>query len=644
MNPVFLDEPGKVVLMMGNEAIARGAIEAGVDFTASYPGSPSSEIQETLSRGAKIFGYYAEWSVNEKVAFEACCGASFAGMRAMTAMKQNGLNVVSDTLNTVNLSGTKGGIVLVVADDPGGHSSTNEQDSRLHAKMAKLPLLEPSTPQEAKDMVKYAFELSEKIRLPVIVRSVTRISHARGDVVLGEIQPRNRKPALGPFDRFIGHPLLHPVLHLRFNQAKAELEKSEFNRYFGPEDAETVICASGPSVMYVLEAVKVLGIEDKVGILKIGNTWPLPEQLVLKHLGRAEQVIVFEEVDPFLEDNLKAVLADSVIKGGKVPKFYGKRSGHIKGKAGPAIGEMNPEIVYNALEEILGAKRPARSKKFSEAEKKASEWKLPSREWAFCAGCPHRASFWVMKNAFKEDDREAVLIGDIGCYSMGVSRTGYYLERTLQCMGSGIGFSNGLGKLKDLTQPVVTIAGDSTFYHACLPGLVNAKYNGAKLVFIVLDNGGTAMTGFQPHPGTGKNALGEEVEPIPIERICQGIGVPCEVVDPFEIEKAIKVLDDALEAGELKVLVFRHKCALIEGRERKEEKSRVYVDQEICIGDECGCNRFCSRVFACPALIWDANKKKAQIDEVVCTRCGVCVQICPRGAIKIEEKAEQKAQ
>ncbi len=640
MNPVFLDEPGKVVLLMGNEAIARGAIEAGVDFTASYPGSPSSEIQEVLSRGAKIFGYYAEWSVNEKVAFEACCGASFAGMRAMTAMKQNGLNVVSDTLNTVNLSGTKGGIVLVVADDPGGHSSTNEEDSRLHAKLAELPLLEPTTPQEAKEMVKYAFELSEKIRLPVIVRSVTRISHARGDVRLGEIAPRNRKPYFGPLDRFIGHPLMHPVLRMRFNQAKAEFEKSEFNQYLGPDSAEVVICASGPSAVYALEAIRTLGIDDQVGWLKLGTTWPIPEALVEKHLSKAKKVIVFEEVAPFLEDNLKVVMADSVVKGGSVPEFYGKRSGHIKGRMGPAIGEMTPDIVYQSLKEILGIELPKRSEKFLEAEKKASEWKLPGREWAFCAGCPHRASFWVMKNAFKEDDREAVLIGDIGCYSMGVSRTGYFLERTLQCMGSGIGFANGLGNLKDFTQPVVAIAGDSTFYHACLPGLVNAKFNRAKLVFIVLDNGGTAMTGFQPHPGTGKNAMGEEVEPIPIERICQGIGIPTEVVDPFNLEEAIKVLDDALESGELKVLIFRHKCALIEARERKEEKPRVYVDQEICLGDECGCNRFCSRVFACPALIWNPEKKKAEIDEVVCTRCGVCVQICPRGAIKIEEKPE----
>ena len=303
---------------------------------------------------------------------------------------------------------------------------------------------------------------------------------------------------------------------------------------------------------------------------------------------------------------------------------------------------MTPDIVFDSLATVLGAKPAARSAKFADAEKKVAEWKLPGREWAFCAGCPHRASFWVMKTALKEDDREGVLIGDIGCYSMGVSKTGYNLSRTLQCMGAGIGFANGLGNLKGFNQPVIAIAGDSTFYHSCLPGLVNMKYNKARMVFIVLDNSGTAMTGFQPHPGTGKNALGQAVEPVLIEKVCAAVGIPAKVVDPFEFDKAVKMLDDALEANEPRVLIFRHKCALIEGRERKEEKPRVFMDQEICIGDECGCNRLCSRVFGCPALIWDEKKKRAVIDDVVCTRCGICVKVCPKGAIKPEETTRKK--
>lgn len=637
MNPVFLNEPGKTLLLMGNEAIARGAIEAGVDFTSSYPGSPSSEIQETLARAAKVFGHHADWAVNEKTAIESCCGVSFAGMRALTSMKQNGLNVVADVINTVNLSGTKGGIVLVVADDPAGHSSTNEMDSRYYARPSDLPLLEPSSTQEAKDMTKYAFSLSEKHKLPVIVRSVTRISHARGNVTLGEIETRGRKPSIGPLDKFVAHPIMHPLLHMKVNNIRGEFEDSPFNAYFGPEDAKTIIIASGSGVPYSLEVTKAMGLADKVGILKIGTTWPMPEKLVRKHLWHATDVIIIEETDPFLEDNLKVIAAGATFDELDVPKFYGKHSGHVKGKKGAAVGEMDPDTVAEVLTQVTGAKRKPRSEKYQKAMETMSGFAMPTREWAFCAGCPHRASFWVMKTALKLDGRDGVVMGDIGCYSMGVTRTGYSLSRTLQCMGSGIGFANGLGELEGMEQPVIAIAGDSTFYHSCLPALVHAKYNQSKLVFIVLDNSATSMTGFQPHPGTGNNALGEKVDPVEIEGICKGIGIETEVVDTFDIDAAVSVLYDALQEDKLKVLIFRHMCNLVEGRLRKEELPLVYVDQDICLGDQCGCMRLCSRVFGCPALIWDDKKKKATIDEVVCTRCGLCVDICPQGAIKLDE-------
>ncbi len=637
MNPVFLDAPGRTVLLMGNEAIARGAIEAGVDFTSSYPGSPSSEIQETLARAAGTFGHHADWAVNEKVALESCCGVSFAGMRALTSLKQNGLNVVADVINTVNLSGTKAGIVIVVADDPAGHSSTNEMDSRYYARPADLPLLEPSSTQEAKDMTRFAFSLSEKHRLPVLVRSVTRISHARGNVTLGEIEARTRKPAMGALEKFIAHPIMHPLLHTKINAIQKEFEESPFNEYLGPEDAKVIIIASGTGVPYSLEAVKALGLSDRVGILKIGTTWPMPEKLVLKHLWHARDVIVIEETDPFLEDNVKVIAAGASFDELEVPRFYGKRSGHVKGKRGPGVGEMDPDTVTSALTEVTGVSKKPRAEKYQKAMATMSGFAMPSREWAFCAGCPHRASFWVMKTALKLDGRDGFVMGDIGCYSMGVTRTGYSLSRTLQCMGSGIGFANGLGELENLDQPVIALAGDSTFYHSCLPALVHAKYNHSNFVFIILDNDATAMTGFQPHPGTGMNALGQNVEPVEIENICKGIGVETEVVDPFNIDEAVAVLYDALQEGKLKVLIFRHMCNLVEGRLRKEELPRVYVDQDVCVGDECGCMRLCSRVFGCPALIWDDEKKRAVIDEVVCTRCGLCVDICPQGAIKTDE-------
>ncbi len=636
MNPIFQDEPGKTVLMMGNEAIARGALEAGVDFTSSYPGSPASEIQEVLARAAKTFGHHAEWAVNEKVGLEACVGVSFAGLRSLSALKQNGLNVASDVINTMNLAGTKGGIVLLVADDPAAHSSTNEMDSRAHARLAELPLLEPGSIQEAKDMVRYAFELSEKHKLIAIVRSVTRISHARANVTLGELPGRDRKPQVGEFDRFLAHPIMHPLLHQKNEAIRVEFETSEFNQYQGPPDAEIVIITSGTGVMYSWEAVRALGLKDRVGVLKLGTTWPIPKDLVMKHLWHAREVVIVEEVDPFLEDNVKVVAASGVFDELDVPRIYGKRTGHVAGPRGPGIGEMDVDVVAGVLSKLTGKQKPKRSEKFEKASQELSGFGLPGREWAFCAGCPHRASFWAMRTALKLDDRQGFVLGDIGCYSMGVAKTGYSLSRNLSCMGSGIGHANGLGQIKDLNQPVIAIAGDSTFYHSCLPALAHAAYNRANFVFVVLDNTATSMTGFQPHPGTGKNALGDPVEPLDIPTVCKGFGLDTEVVDPFDFEDTVALLYDSLHENKTKVLVFKHKCQLIEQRELVEERPRVYVDPEVCVGDECGCVRLCSRVFGCPALIWDQEAGKAVIDEVICTRCGFCINVCPQGAIKVE--------
>ncbi|HUT52092.1 MAG TPA: indolepyruvate ferredoxin oxidoreductase subunit alpha [bacterium] len=636
MNPVFQDAPGKTVLMMGNEAIARGALEAGVDFTSSYPGSPASEIQEVLARASRIFGHHAEWAVNEKVALEACVGVSFAGMRSLSAMKQNGINVASDVLNTMNLAGTKGGIVLIVADDPAAHSSTNEMDSRAHARLAELPLLEPGSAQEAKEMTKYAFELSEKHRLITIVRSVTRISHARGNVTLGELPKRDRKPQVGDHDRFLAHPIMHPMLHNKNEAIRKEFESSPFNRYDGPEDAEVVIMTCGTGAMYSWEAIRAMGLKDRVGVLKLGTTWPLPKDLIMKHLWHAKEVIIIEEVDPFLEDNVKVVAAGGVFDELEVPKIYGKRTGHVAGPRGAGIGEMDVNVVSDILGKVTGKSRAKRTEKFEKASAELSGFGLPGREWAFCAGCPHRASFWVMRTALKLDDRKGFVLGDIGCYSMGVSKTGYNLSRNLSCMGSGIGHANGLGQLKDMNQPIIAIVGDSTFFHSALPGLAHARYNGSRFTYVVLDNTATSMTGFQPHPGTGKNALGEPAPALDIPTVCKGFGIDAAIVDPFDFKEAVAMLYDAVQEDKLKVLIFRHKCQLIEQRELEAPRPRVYIDQQVCVGDSCGCMRLCSRVFGCPALIWDAAAGRAIIDEVVCTRCGVCVNVCPQGAIKLE--------
>ncbi len=631
MSTLTLNRPGQAVLMMGNEAIARGAIEAGVDFCAAYPGTPSSEIPESLARVAEHFGLYAEWSTNEIVALEAATAASFAGLRAIVAMKQNGVNVCADFLMTVNLSGTKGGLVIAACDDPSAISSSNEQDSRNFAQFADLPLLEPATFQEAKDMTKWAFELSEKIGLPCILRSVTRISHSRGNVELGEIPERTRK-ARFEWSYIAGAfvSIQHSALHQKLAQAQEEFEGSKFNWYAGPEDADLVIMTSGSGWLYSREAVAALGLEDKVGILKLGTTWPLPERYVIEHVKRAKELLIVEETDPFLEWNIKVLLAEQPKTQDRI-EVYGARSGHL-----PGFGDINQDKVARALADIKGLEYRTRDEGYA---KKAAELALPGlppRMPTFCPGCPHRASLWAIKAALKLDGRDGFVTGDIGCYSLGAGPAGFWQLKTLHCMGAGTGLASGFGQLGrfGFDQPVVAVCGDSTFFHAAIPALINARFNNSNMLMVVMDNGGTAMTGFQPHPSSGRDALGKPAPIIEIEEVCKAVGVDVAVRDPFEVDQATEDLYDMLQADGAKVMVFRRRCHLVETREKG--KRRVYVNAEKCVGDDCGCARFCSRVFNCPGVIWDHDAQRARIDEVVCTGCGVCATLCPRGAIAVE--------
>lgn len=639
MHPVGINEPGKNMLMMGNEAIARGAIEGGVDFCAAYPGTPSSDILETLAKVAKDFGIYVEWSVNEMVALESAGAAAFTGLRALAAMKQQGVNVCSDFLFTAAYAGTKGGFVLVACDDPAAHSSTQEQDSRNFARFAEVPLLEPATFQEAKEMTKWAFELSEGLKSLCMMRSVTRISHARGNVQLGELKRARRTASIGPYDIYSTYPVLsqHAAMHKKIDRAKKIFETSQFNWYAGPKDASFVIITSGTGWLYSHEAVNILGLGDRVGILKLGTTWPLPENLVLSHLSHAESLLFVEEIDPFLEQNIKILSAEKI---GRKINFYGKESKHIQGYFGAGIGEINIDIVVNALAKLLKVDYAPRGKEYVSSAQKLVKAYVPNRELAFCAGCPHKASYWAIKTALKLDGRDGFVAGDIGCYSLGVGPCGFAVAKTIHCMGAGIGVANGLGHLRPygLNRPVIALSGDSTFFHACIPALINARYTKSNLLYVIFDNSATSMTGFQPHPGTGYNALGEPAPKVSIEEVCRAIGVEVRICDPFEIKKAVATLCEMMQGEGAKVLIFRRTCALIAGRGRK--KPRVYVEQSRCIGDECGCNRFCSRVFSCPGNIWDAEAKKAKIDDVICSGCGVCAQLCPRGAIVVEEAKE----
>ncbi len=642
MDPLLPEEPGLKVLMMGNEAIARGALEGGVHFCSGYPGSPSSEILGSLNRVAEHFQVYTEWSANEKVALECASGASLAGLRSMATMKQNGVNVAADLLTAIALTGSPGGLVLLVCDDPGGISSTNEVDSRNYAQMADIPLLEPATFQEAKDMVGWALELSEELQLLCMVRSVTRISHARGIVELGPIKRVPREAGMAPCDRYASLPPCpkHKEQKDKLKRAQEIYDTSPFNRYQGPEAPELVVVTSGTGWWYATEAIRMLDASGRVGVLKLGTTWPLPLGFLRQHLQRTPTVLVIEESDPVLEYHIKAYIGDEACLGNKAPLVLGKVSGTVAGTFGPGVGEMDPDLVFDAIARGLSVQTPKRRAPLKETAKKEIDFELPKREVAFCPGCPHRASYWVMKNALRLDGRDGLLIGDIGCYSLGFGRTGYYMSRTMHCMGSAVGFCSGMGKLEPFgfTQPRIAVVGDSTFFHACLPGLVNARYNKSAFICVVLDNSATSMTGFQPHPGTGKTALGEEAPKLSVESLCKGMDIPVKIVDPFDVQDATKLLHGMLQKDELQVLVFQHKCAVLETREEGLPQKRVAVDPEVCIGEECGCNRFCTVAFGCPALIWDEDKGRAEIDEVICSRCGLCAEICPEKAIRVTEE------
>jgi len=423
--------------------------------------------------------------------------------------------------------------------------------------------------------------------------------------------------------------LTHKALHDKIAKCQARFEGSPFNLYRGPERPELLVIACGPGWMYALEAVADTGVGNRVGILKLGTSWPLPRNFLLEHLKRANRILFIEEVDPFLENNIKEFYAQETAELG-VKTFFGKASGSL-----PVVGEINPDIVTGALQQVLDLSYQPRSLQYvQEAEKTASQY-APLRELGFCAGCPHRATYWSVKNALAMDGRNGFVLGDIGCYSLGIGPAGFRQMKTLHAMGSGIGLANGFGQLKKfgLNQPIIAVCGDSTFYHAAIPALVNARYNRSNFLLLILDNSATAMTGFQPHPGTGRTAMGVEVPVVDIEALCKNLGAQVQVRDPFQVNSTTEAIYQLLQDQEgIKVLILRQECALVRVK-RQKALYRVRVDQERCIGKECGCNRLCMRIFKCPGLVWDPAIGKAQIDEAICTGCGVCADICPQTAI-----------
>ncbi len=613
--------PGQVCLMQGNEAIVRGAVEAGINFAASYPGSPSSQVLGMLGKIAGERNFYAEWSTNEVCALEACVGASLAGARALCIVKQNGLLCTADSLHCGAQHGVKGGLVIVTSDDPSAHSSTNEFDSRWQAESASVALLEPTTMQETKDIVPYAFELSERTGQMVIVRLTTRVCHGRGIVRLGDL-PEKPHPIqkVREWDRLVCVSYLHTPMLERLEALRSEFESCEYNHYTGLEEAKFLIVASGTGRLYAQEALHRLGLTNRVGLLTLGTLWPLPEDYILRYLEHADTVLILEEVDPFLEEHLEALAGKRQLS----ISFWGRGDGVL-----PKTGELDPDNVTAAIAEFTGIPLPER--------KTASTLPLPEREMTFCAGCPHRATFHILKRVLRQEKNPGVVIGDIGCYIMSGQFAGQYAFQACNCMGSGINLAEALGQLTryGLDQKVVTVCGDSTFFHTIMPGVVNAVYHRANMLLLVLDNSATAMTGFQPHPGTGITAMGTPAEPMNIQRILEAMGCKVEVADPFDVQETEKTVKRLLQEDGMNVLIMRQPCATLTAKKQKKPV-RVWVDQDVCLGEGCGCDKYCSRVWGCPGNTWDFKNGKAQIDPVTCVGCGVCAKFCPSGAIHVE--------
>lgn len=603
--------------LMGNEAMAVGALAAGVDVVAGYPGTPSTEVLETVAR--RNPGHvYVEWSVNEKAGLEVAAGAAYAGARSLVTMKQVGLNVASDPLMSLSYVGVKGGMVVLVADDPGPISSQTEQDTRTFAAYAKLPLLDPSDPQEAYEMMGEAFELSEELGCPVIVRPTTRVDHGSADVLVADEGDWARRTPEG-FVRDPGRWVIFPALSVRAHAA-IEARDAELSRRLSSYARNAVRQTAGPdarprlgvathgiSATYVDEALRE---GDDVRVLRVATPYPFPDDLAERFLDGLDEVLCVEELDPVIERALVRVCG---LTGRRV-RIRGKLTGDVQ----PA-GENTVASVTAALDRFLG--REAEPGRAGEVEPP----QLPVRPPVLCAGCPHRASFYAVKRAMR--GRKAVFCGDIGCYTLG-NAAPLDMVDTCLCMGAGINIAQGVTRVEPDTAAFAFV-GDSTFFASGITGVVNAFYNQANMTLVVLDNSTTAMTGHQPHPGTGRTMMGQVVERVSIERVLLAIGLRVvETVDPLDLDAAVATVRRVAEEPGVKAIVFRSPCVVL-----ARPQARSAVDAERCVG----CLR-CVRELGCPALVPDAATGKVTIDAAQCTGCTLCEQLCPTHAISGGER------
>ena len=568
-------------LMLGNAAFARGAYEAGVTVATAYPGTPSTEITENAAKYNEI---YAEWSPNEKVALEVAIGASIGGARALCCMKHVGLNVAADPLFTASYTGVNGGLVIIVADDPGMHSSQNEQDSRFYARSAHLPMLEPSDSADAKEFMKIAFALSEKFDTPVLVRSNTRLSHSQGFVQLADRTDAALKPYEKNIAKYVMMPGMarkrHVVVETRMNDIKAYADTMDINR---EEMADTKIgvITSGVTYNYVKEAL------PEASVLRLGMIYPLPEKMIDDFAAKVDKLYVVEELEPFFENQIKAMGIDVI---------------------GKDLFTVQGEYSTNLIAEKIGGQK----------KDMADPGALPMRPPVMCPGCPHRAVYYVLNKL------GIAATGDIGCYTLGALPPLQGID-TCVCMGASIGVAMGLEKARgsDFARKLVAVIGDSTFFHSGITGLVDMVYNGATSTVMILDNSTTGMTGHQEHPATGKNIKGDIAYAIDIPALVKSIGVKhVRIVDPFDLVALEQILKEETAREELSVIIAKRPCALLD---------KKTVRPPFAITDKCKkCGR-CMKL-GCPAI--EKTEAGYRIDATLCNGCGLCVGVCPFGAIE----------
>jgi len=611
-------------ILLGNGAIALGLVESGCQVVTSYPGTPSSEILPELIRLVKSedLDIYVEWSTNEKVALDNAFAASVTGKRAACCMKQVGLNVAADSLMSAAYMGTVGGLVIISCDDPGPHSSQTEQDTRFMARLAKVPVLDPSNPQEAREMVGLALDISEEFRIPVILRPAIRVCHARQNVTFGSIKKNGQKASFEKDPgRWAATPRFRFILHGELNKKLKEigsrfegLSQYNFHNLQSDKSYRFGIIAGGVPYSVVRDIFSEENRTD-IPVLKIGTPYPFPEGLVTQFMTACDKVLVIEETDTFIEYLLR-----------NRDKVLGRLSGHV-----PSEGELVPQIVYKIVSDVLEKLNlePLTQDEDREAMELVQSLKLPIRRPTLCPGCPHRSAFFAIRKV----KPKAIFTSDIGCYTLGLN-----LGAVDTCldMGAAITMASGFYHSfaqDEVEQPIVATIGDSTFFHSGTAGLLNAVYNGARFILVILDNMTTAMTGMQPTPALGIRADGSEGKAISLERAVAGCGVDfIEVVDPYDIKKMIDVLKKTADyvnepEGGIATIIARHPCVIAYREEAIPEKKRTKVT------DDCKECNFCLDRFECPALYHDEELGRTNINRQICADCGQCLFVCPKGAI-----------